>query len=103
MLRDTETFLDITIIEEVTEDQVRKEILHLDDSKATPAGDIPLDILKLTVDVHLSTPYVHVINLSQRKSYFPNDVKTADVSTIFIKDNNLEKVNYRPTSVLPHV
>ena len=34
--------------EEVTKDEVRKEILHLDGSKATPAEDIFGDILKLT-------------------------------------------------------
>ena len=30
-------------------------ILYLDDSKATSAEDDPVDILKLTVDVHQST------------------------------------------------
>ena len=37
----------------VTEDVVREEIVNLDGSKATPIGDISVDILKSTVDIHL--------------------------------------------------
>ena len=37
----------------VSEDLVRKIILNLDGSKATPVGDIPTDMLKSTVDIHL--------------------------------------------------
>ena len=69
--------------EEVPEDEVRKEILHLEGSKATPAEDIFGDILKLTVYVYFST-ITNIINLSQRKSCFPNDIKSAEVITIFI-------------------
>ena len=38
----------------VSEDLVRGIILSLDASKATPVGDIPADILKSTLDIHLS-------------------------------------------------
>ena len=37
----------------VTEDLVREEIMNLDGSKATPIGDIYVDILKSTVDIYL--------------------------------------------------
>ena len=37
----------------VTEDLVREEIMNLDGSTATPIGDISVDILKSTVDIHL--------------------------------------------------
>ena len=37
----------------MTEYQVREEILNLDISKATPIGDIYVDILKSTVDIYL--------------------------------------------------
>lgn len=82
ILRNTETFLDTTMTAEVTEDQVRKEMLHLDGSKAIPPEDILVDILKLTADVHFST-ITNIINLSQRKHCFPKDVKSAEVMTIF--------------------
>ena len=64
---------------EVTKDQVRKQILHLDGSKATPVavGDIPVDILKLTVDVHLGT-IKKVISLSLKNCCSPNCLKSAE-------------------------
>ena len=38
----------------VREDLVRDIVLSLDASKATPVGDILADILKSTVDIHLT-------------------------------------------------
>ena len=38
----------------LTEDRVREEIMNLDGSTATPIGDISVDILKSTVDIHLT-------------------------------------------------
>ena len=86
----------------VTEDLVRKEIMNLDGSKATPIGDISVDILKSTVDIHL--PFItNSINLSIEKGCFPEELKLAEVSPIFKKKDDLDKENYRPVSVLPHV
>ena len=46
----------------MTEDLVREEIMNLDGSKATPIGDISVDILKAAVDIHL--PFItNSINL----------------------------------------
>ena len=57
----------------MTEDQVREEIMNLDGSKATPIGDISVDILKSTVDIHL--PFItNSINLSVEKGCFPESV-----------------------------
>ena len=51
------------------EDLVRKEIMNLDGSKATPIGDISVDILKSTVDIHL--PFItNSINLSMKTVVF---------------------------------
>ena len=82
----------------VMEDQVREVITNLDSSKATPFGDISVDILKSTADIHLSFS----INLSMEKGCFPEELKLAEVSPIF-KKKDLDKENYRPVSVLPHV
>ena len=41
-------------IQQVTEEHVRQVILSIDGSKVTPAGDIPADMLKVTLDIHLS-------------------------------------------------
>ena len=83
----------------LTEDQVRELIMNLDSSKATPIGDISVDILKSTADIHLSFS----INLSMEKGCFPEELKLAEVSPIFKKKDDLDKENYRPVSVLPHV
>ena len=53
----------------VTEDLVREEIMDLGGSKATPIGDISVDILKSTVDIHL--PFItNSINLSMKTVVF---------------------------------
>ena len=86
----------------VTEDLVREETMNLDGSKATPIGDISVDILKPTVDIHL--PFItNSINSSIEKGCFPEELKLAEVNPIFKKKDDLDRENYRPVSVLPHV
>ena len=68
----------------MTEDQVREVIINIDSSKATPIGDISVDILKSTIDIHL--PFItNNINLSIKKGCFPEERKFAEVRTIFKK------------------
>ena len=58
------------------EDLVRQIILSLDASKATPVGDIPADVLKSTVDIHL--PFItKIINVSFENGPFPDELKLA--------------------------
>ena len=86
----------------VPEDLVCEIILSLDGSKATPVGDIPADILKSTVDIHL--PFItKIINVSFENGRFPDELKLAETSLIFKKNDNLDKENYRPVSILSHV
>ena len=76
--------------------------MNLDGSKATPIGVIFVDILKSTVDIHL--PFItNSINLSIENGCFPEELRLAEVSPIFKKKDDLDKENYRPVSVLPHV
>ena len=85
----------------VTEDLVREGIMNIDGSKATHTGDMSVDILKSTVDIHL--PFrTNGINLSIEKGCFPEGC-LAEVSPIFKKKDDLDKENHRPVSVLPHV
>ena len=86
----------------VPEDLLHEIILSLDGSKATPVGDIPVDILKYTVDIHL--PFItKIINVSFENGHFPDELKLAEVSPIFKKNNDLDKENYRSASILSHV
>ena len=41
-----------TSFQQVIKDLVRKMFLNLDSFKATPVGDIPVDMLKSTTDTH---------------------------------------------------
>ena len=47
---------------EVTEDKVRKQIMRLDATKATPVGDTPAGILKSAMDIHTSI-LIKIVNL----------------------------------------
>ena len=38
-----------------------------------------------------------------KKGFFPAELKIANVSPIIKRNNNLDKENYRPVSVLPHL
>ena len=86
----------------VSEDEVRREILRLDGTKSTPVGDIPAGMLKSTIDIHASI-LTKIINLSLRNGCFPDDLKAAEVSPIFKKNDDLEKENCRPVSVFPYM
>ena len=76
--------------------------MNSDGYKATPNIDISINILKLTVDIHL--PYkTNIINLPIEGGLFFSALKLAEVSPIFPKKDDLDKENYRPATVLPHV
>ena len=87
---------------EVSEDEVRQEILRLDGTKSTPVGDIATGMLKSKIDIHASI-LTKIINLSLRNGCFPDDLKAAEVSPISKKKYDLEKEDYRSVSVLPHM
>ena len=76
----------------VTESEVRKEILNLSTKKATKNGDIPAKILKKSVEIYIKE-ITFIINDSLEKAIFPDNLKLADVSPIFKKEN------YRPVSI----
>ena len=82
----------------VTESEVRKEILNLSTKKATKNGDIPAK----SVDIYIKE-ITFIINDCIEKGIFPDDLKLADVSPIFKKEDSFKKENYRPVSILPHM
>ena len=84
------------------DDEVQKIIMNLDGSKATPVGDIPTDMLKQAIDIHLLI-MTQIINMSIDNNCYPEDLKLAEVSPVFKKKDDLNKENYRPISVLSHV
>ena len=71
-------------------------------SKATPVGDVPADMLKIALDIHLSL-INKIINLSFENRCFPDNLKLQEVIPIFKKCDDLDKRNCRPLSVLLNV
>ena len=94
--------LDLFSFHEITEGEIQKEISKLDASKATQVGDIPEKMLKSTIDVHVSL-LTKSMNSPIRNGCFPDKLKAAEVTPILKKSDNLDKENYRPVKVLPHV
>ena len=86
----------------VPEDLVPEIILNLDGSKATPVKYLPAYMLKSTVDIHLSI-ITKITNVSFTNGCFPDELKLAEVIPIFKKNNDLDKENYRPVSILSHM
>ena len=68
----------------------------------TKNGDIPAKILKKSVNIYIKE-ITFIINDCLEKGIFPDDLKLADVSPIFKKEDSFKKENYRPVSILPHM
>ena len=66
--------------------------MNLDGSKATPVGDIPTDMLKQTIDIHLPI-MIQIIHMSIDNGCYPDDPKRAEVSPVFKKREDLDKEN----------
>ena len=86
----------------VSELDVKKEILNLSSKKATRKGDIPAKILKNSINTYLSELTI-LINNCLKEGVFPDDLKLADITPIFKKEDSLNKENYRPISILAHL
>ena len=65
-------------------------------------GDILAEILKVTLDIHLSL-ITKIITLSFENPCIPDNLKLAEVSPILKKNDGLDKENYRPVRVLFNV
>ena len=86
----------------MTNNQMKNEIQKFNNRNATAFKDIPAKILKNhsdTVAPYLGTIYEN----SKQISDFPDGLKEADVTPVFKKDDNTNKENYRPVSILPTV
>ena len=56
--------------------------MNLNGSKTTPVGDMPADMLKQTIDIHLPI-MTQMINMSIDNNCYPDDLKLAEVSPVF--------------------
>ena len=87
--------------EELNLKDTEKEILNLNTKKAVASNSIPAKVLNETSDI--CGPVLQQIWNDEilKKCQFPENLKLADITPVFKKeDKNLAK-NYRPVSVLP--
>ena len=86
----------------VSNNEVKKEIENLYTKKSSTYGSIPASILKQCVNAYL--PHLtNSINCSIHHSSFPQELKLSEVIPVYKKLDPLQKENYRPVSLLPHV
>ena len=84
---------------EVDNDHVAELITKTSVKKSTGCDSISPRLVKLS-SLHLSQPLTKLINMSIRTNIFPDQLKKAEVSPLFKKDDNMNKVNFRPVSIL---
>ena len=85
----------------VNENEVRKVILNMDGKKANLTGNIPAGILKDGDDSYISI-LTKILYTSLERGCFPNQLKLAEVTPVFKIEDELNKENHRPVSVLSH-
>ena len=88
---------------EVTKAEVLKEINSINNKKATPFNTLPPKILKMSSEYSNDTLTLLVNKSFVDSRKFPSNLKLADITPTFKKNDPLAKENYRPVSVLPVV
>ena len=68
----------------VSPDEIKREILNLDNKKASREGHIPVNILKDATDTYLPI-LTKVINSSTEQNEFSNELRLGDVIPIYKK------------------
>ena len=84
---------------EVSIEKIQKEILNLNNKKASQNSDTPPKIIKENSDIFEKV--LCFINDSIKSFTFPSCLKEADVTPIHKKGKKDKKENYRPVSILP--
>ena len=77
-----------------------KEILNLNNKKASQSSNIPTKIIKENSDI-FGKVLCSSINDSIKSFTFPSCLKEAEVTPIHKKGKKDKKENYRPVSILP--
>ena len=72
----------------------------MDPKKAQGCDNIPSKLLRLGAS-GISSYVSQLVNHCLHVCEFPDTMKLADVSSLYKKNDNLKKDNYRPVSVLP--
>ena len=82
-----------------TRDEINKIIKSIDISKATGPDNIPPKLVKMSADI-IDEHMTNIINFDISNNSFPDNAKVAHIRTIYKKLERMNKVNYRPVSIL---
>ncbi len=91
--------VEVLDIQSVSEKSVNTLLKQLDVKKSTGFDNIPAKLLRIGAKP-LTPSLTSVVNQSISKAIVPSDMKKAEVSPVFKKDDRLNKTKYRPVSVL---
>ena len=83
----------------VSQDTVHKMLNKLKTSKATGFDELPPKVIKMC-STELTPMLTDLINTSIDNKQFPDEMKKAEISPIYKKENDMLKDNYRPVSIL---
>ena len=92
----------IFLFERVNASLIEHEIMELNSNKASGYDCTPPKSLKDSASI-VKDPHTQLFNTSVKDNLFPSDLKYANVSPLFKKDDNTNKENYRPNSILPTI
>ena len=81
-------------------EDIQNEILNLKPNVSCPKGSLSSNLFKDNVDI-CSEFLLNIINYGITNATFDEEMKLADITPIFIKDESFSNENYRPVSCLP--
>ena len=87
---------------EVSQFEIEKKIENLNVKKTTTHRNIPPKVLKTSAMVTAET-LLQLFKQALTTGEFPSNLKNADVTPVFKKNNLLSKESYRPFIVLPTI
>ena len=85
----------------VSENEVKKAVLNMVEKKVNITGDISMGILKDCVDSYIFI-LGKTLNTSLERNCFPNQLTLVEVTSVFKKEDELNKEIYHPVSVLSY-
>ena len=88
--------------EQITYEDIHKEMRKLDCTKASQDTDIPSSIIKENADIFANFLYFNY-NKAVSDCDFPTGFKNVNVSPIYKKDSRLEKKNHRFISIFSNL
>ena len=86
-------------LQKITIEYVNSLLSRLNVKKSTGCDKITPKLLKLSTQ-EISLPLTNLINMSIQTNIFPDQLKKAELSPLFKKDDSMNKNNFRPVSIL---